>query len=351
MRWTIRGLALAALGGALLGTPPGGAQGLLGLGDEAAPAREQAFTRDDRVWDRWVFQPNPGNRPARVEHYSPNLDGLGFGNVGSDGKGACYGHTLLSMRWFQYIVKPLKTGVLASISQEEFRDFWGGKMRYPPAYPITPANVDSERLQPYSVFDEAARVAIGRLVGLYQDYQSNLFDHGSEHYTRPEVFRLEVIRLLATRQLPIQIKISRPGGAHSLLAYQSDWGTAMVGKTEDAPGERRRAYRIRVYDPNVPGQGAAGSDEEYGRRFHLMVARGGHDFVGMSEAFEGMYGPRYLFQVPGQPAGTWQLPPDRYGLEETWDSDGGEVRSWFPGRVGDAAARVISGLDPPPSVD
>ena len=328
------------------------AQGLFGLGDAAESPVPQVPVTVTGVPDaHWNFEPDADGAHWKVGHYSPNLDGLGFANRGRDGRGACYGHSLLSLRWFQYITKPLKNGTLSRITPDEFRDFWGGHMAYPVSHDITPANVDEERLQPYSVFNDRARTAIGRLVGLYQDYTNNVWDHGRELYDEADDFRTDLVRSLDGRQLPPSLYIKGSGVAHAMAAFRVDRGTAMMGNTGGATGTRKQAYRIRVYDPNVPGDGDGSHDDTYAIKYNFIVFEDAGGFVGMSEQFEAMYGGWFLRQSTSDATGTWHIPGDNYGIEDTTEGDGGELRSWFPGSCSDAEGRVISGLDPVPSAD
>ena len=316
------------------------ANGLFGLGDSGAFGALDADTKIEvnAVPDaHWQFQPS--GEETRVQHYSPNVDGLGFDNASR-----CYGHSLLSTRWFQYIVKPIKNGTIERITPEEFRDFWGGKMDYPVGYDITAANVDNERLQPYSMFNDQARQAIGKLVGYYHSYQSNLFDHHRSMYDDGVAFQRDLARTIRDEQLPPQLSLRRNGGGHAINAYKVEEGTAMFGNREGNEGGRTRAWKISAYDPNLPGSGSSGDDASYEDRIYMVVFEDAGGMVGFSEQMEAWYS-RYLRQAASNPAGTWHIPDDNYGIRDDVGDDDGEIRSWHWSSISDDEAREIAGLE------
>ena len=326
-----------------------GAQ-LLGVGS-GGPDRTtlSPVTVTARPDAHWNFRSEETS--LRVRHYSPNLDGVGFANQGADGKGACYGHSLLSTRWFQYIVKPIKSGTISSITSDEFRDFWGGRMDYPPAYTITAANVDGERLQPYSVYDQSARIAVGKLVGYYHEYQLNLFDHHRETFASPLEFVNKLKNTIRDQQLPPQLSLrNSEGGGHAVDAYRVERGTATYDNRDGDAGVTELAWKVHIYDPNAPGNGDAASDTTYQANNYLIVFPGSGSLVGFSEQDESAYSD-FLRQSSTHDSGTWHIPQDQLGIRKDVEDDSGEIRSWHLRSVSTADARKISGVDPIPQAD
>ena len=316
------------------------AQGLLGLGDSLSSALGMdADVEITEVPDaHWNFEPDADGAHWKVAEYSPNLDGVPFRN-----RSRCYGHSLLSTRWFQYIVKPLKNGTLSEITRDEFADFWGGKMEAFPAASITPTNVDQERLAPFASRSDAEKLAVAKLVGHYHSYQSNLMDHDRTMYDDPAAFRRDLVRTIHDAQLPPQISLRRTWGGHAVNAYRVDRGTVMWGNNGGEAGYRVRGYRIRLYDPNKPADGDRSHDPAYDAERYLVVVEDG-SFIGMSERMEYGYR-RYLRQSVDRPAGTWHIPDDNYGIREDVADDSNEVRAWHWTSIDDDEAREIASLD------
>lgn len=327
------GLALALL------APSVPAAGLLGL--DAGVARKQPIQVTAVPDAHWRFEPSGG--ATRVEGYSPNLDGVGFGNNGADGQGACYGHSLASIRWFQYLTKPLANGTVERITPDEFTDFWGGRMGLAPTEDITPANAAGYRLQPFSTRDEASRVAVGRLIGFYHDYQHNLFDHGWDKYVDGVRFVEDLQQVFRQRQLPSTMGLFEGSGGHAVAAYKVQEGTALWGNTAGQEGERVRAWRVSFYDPNLAGQGDPGQDPRFEALLGLVVFESGA--VGFSEVMELHYA-GFLRQDPRHPDGTWALPGQGYGLGKDVSDDSNEISAWHWRGVSDEDARTIAGLEP-----
>lgn len=328
-------LALAAaplradLPGSVLGQGDDGALGVLKLDSKKV-------TVGSRPDAHWKFESS--GRGQWVANFSVNLDGIGF-----DNQSKCYGHSLLATRWFQYVVKPLKAGTISKITPQEFKDFWGGRMDYPPNYDITPANVDGERLRAYSMYDDKARAAIGKLVGYYYRYQSNLFDHGDETYDSAERFSTGMWNTIARKDLPIELGMRRSGGGHSVLAYKMLRGTAMFGNREGREGERREAYKICFYDPNYPASGKSADDAAYEDKIYMIVFEGSGGHIGFSEELEWQYD-KYLKKT--STPGMWEIPRDKVELfEDVLSDEGSEIRSWHWSEISDAEGRRIAGLD------
>ena len=324
--------------------------GLLGLGDDGgnpdAPAATPEVTAvPDTDWD---FQPDPAGLHWKVRGYSPNLDGVAFANQGVDGTGACYGHSLLSTRWFQRVVKPLKTGILERITPDEFRDFWAGRMEYPPSYDLTPANVDRERLHAYSSYNEAATLAIAKLVGYHQDFQNQSALHDDRMYSDPAAFRLDLVEKIYQRQLPpvIGLEDLKDGGGHSVLAYRVDVGTVRHA------GVRKDAVRVRLYDPNETSTGDAADDRDEDRieTASMIIMEGPDAMVGLSKKTGEGYA--WALRQTDDAAGTWAIPPGGYGMGDETASEGYEMRTFSLTPVSHAQARIAGGLDqPPPAAD
>ena len=318
---------------------------LFGLGSavEEDPGIETTVTVSAQPDAHWNFVASGST--SEVEHYSPNLDGIGFRN-----RSKCYGHSLLSTRWFQYLVKPLKNGTVSEITPDEFLDFWGGAMDRTINGSLTSSNIDNVRLQRFSTYDDASQMAIGRLVGYYHQYQSNDWDHDRIGYDDGIEFQEDLAETIDDAQLPPQLSLKRQGGGHAVNAYKVEQGTATIGNngTGEA-GTSVRAWKISLYDPNEPGTGDAADDADTETRRYLMVFENGGGFVGMSERMERSYG-RYLRQGSNNPAGTWHIPADKYGIREDVADDGGEIRSGFwhwwndVEEIDDAEARRISSL-------
>ena len=318
------------------------AQGVLGFGAGPAtgPKDDTTVIVTERPDAHWHFQPDAVHTRWQVRNFSPNLDGVDFKN-----NSKCYGHSLLSTRWFQYIVKPLKDGTVSEITADEFRDFWGGHMDYPVNYSITPSNVDGERLYAYSHYNDTAKQAIGKLVGYYYRYQSNLFDHSDTMYSHAERYNTRLVNQIARHQLPPQVAIRRSGGAHALSAWRVEKGTAMWDNRDGGAGTRMEAYRISLYDPNRISNGNAATDEAYADDRHFIVFEDGGGFLGMSEKMEKVYGGKgYLEQAEIHPTGMWQIPDEKYGTGQELESDDGEIRDWHWSEISDAEARRIASL-------
>ena len=335
-------LALAALA---LGLATTASADLFGLSTAEPEAR--TMPQITGVPDaHWFWQPSGETVAAQVRHYSPNLDGLGFSN-----QSRCYGHSLLSTRWFQYLVKPLKNGTVSEITPDEFLDFWGGVMDRTINQSLTAGNIDNARLQRFSTYDDTSRTAVGRLVGYYHQYQTNQFDHGRELYDDASDFRSDVVGQIRDAQLPPTIYIRGDDSAHALAAYKVEAGVAQRnGASDDEEMDFQQAWKISIYDPNLPGNGDASTDGTYEDTVHFLVFEGSDEFVAMSEQMEGWY-PSYPRQAANRPDGTWHLPSDRYGVHEDVEDDSGEIRSGFwhwwneHESISDQEAREISGLD------
>ena len=314
------------------------AQGLFGIG---GPEKQilTPVTVEDLPNAHWRFVEDSAGNHAVVEGYSPNVDTVGFPNASK-----CYGHSLLSTRWFQYIVKPLKSGTLERITPEEFRDFFSGYLEYAPGYDVTAANVDAERLQPYSMYNDKARVAIGKLVGLYHELQFNSWDHNDEMYEEPEDFREDLADRIRSTGLPPQVAMFGDGG-HAINAYKVLEGTVVFGNTDGGAGTRVKGWKISMYDPNEPGSGDDADDAEYEEENYWVMVEGGGGFIGFSELMERDYD-GFLRQSSTRPDGTWNIPDGKYGITSNTEDDSGELASWWHwNSVDDDDARVISGLE------
>ena len=328
------------------------AQGLFGFGGGEERIRLGAPVEVTDIPDwHWNFSMGEGDYRWRVRNYSPNLDGVGFDNIGIDGQGGCYGHTLLSTRWFQYLVKPLKNGTVSEITPDEFTDFWGGHMTAPISQSLTPSNIDHARLARFSTYSDQSRMAVGRLVGYYQSYQMNLFDHGRELYSDPAAFRRDLVYKMVSNQLPPQVSLrGRESGGHSVLAYEVRKGTATLGNTDGSAGTRREAYQILLYDPNRKASNDVADDATNHLSNTMIVFEGAGGLVGFGEFNEALYD-EFLGQSASNPAGTWNIPSENYGLPDTSADDDGEIRSWHWSQISDEEARIASGLSPAPDAD
>ena len=281
----------------------------------------------------------------KCTYYSPNKDGLGF-----DNNSRCFGHAVLSIRWYQYMVNPLKKRWWKSITPQEFKDLWGGRMDLAPDYDLTPDNIDNDRLYAFSVWkakdkpnDNRAKLALAKVAGrIYKKQRSD------ETYDDAKGFSTALWNHISRYDTPLELGYRRSGGGHSVTAYKVEKGTAMLH------GERREnVYKVYFWDPNEPsGQsGTYGTDAGYESDMYFIVFDD-QDFVGMSEQLEGDY-----YKYVRKSGNEWRIPSDKVELstymkeDPTKDFRVPEMKhGWMwrdyvgYGGVSDEEAREIAGL-------
>ena len=281
----------------------------------------------------------------KCTYYSPNKDGLGF-----DNNSRCFGHAVLSIRWYQYMVNPLKKRWWKSITPQEFKDLWGGRMDLAPNYNLTPDNIDNDRLYAFSVWkekgkpnDARAKLALAKIAGrIYKKQRSD------ETYDDAKGFSTALWNHINRYDTPLELGYRRSGGGHSVTAYKVEKGTALLH------GERREnVYKIYFWDPNEPsGQSNSyGTDAGYEKDMYFIVFDD-QNFVGMSEQLEGDY-----YKYVRKSGNEWRIPSDNVELstymkeDPTKDFRVPEMKhGWMwrdyvgYGGISDEEAREIAGL-------
>lgn len=335
-------------------------------GDAGAPA-------DDRTWISLLGQPRKGGsvyapertaatgshefRPRgktwRVKHFSPQLDGLAFKNKSE----RCYGHSLMAIRWFQFLVKPLKDGVWDRVTPEELRDFFGGHLAAVPEYDITPANVDDERLARYTTVrrgpdgNRENRAAIARLIENYHSEQDNGDEaHRDVTYRDAPSLRQAVADFILTHGIPGAFGLFEGGfrgEAHAVVVYSVVEGIATLGARKNPEGRgflggtRLKAYKVNIWDPNIPSNGKPERDKAYEDGNYLMFfEQGKYEYIAFGASTEMMY-TKYLRTLGGDKDHVGVISADRVKFAPGLYDDANEVSEGDYAAVSDSQVERI----------